>query len=80
MATAINEINTAAQVEQILQISHGTLYRFIREGKIQSATIGTKRVFTRRQIESFIHDLESQTASLGDAHISEVHETSLGGI
>lgn len=60
----IHEINSTRETEKILGICHTTLYVLLHEKKIESSTLGRKRIFTRRQIETFILWLEAGDISL----------------
>jgi excisionase family DNA binding protein len=53
---------TAAQAARELQISVGTLYAWIKAGKISYFRIGRKYLFGRKSIEQF---LESGTKTSG---------------
>lgn len=50
---------SAAETEQILGVSHATLYRLLRAGRLDAKKIGCKTVITAESIQQFIAGLPS---------------------
>ena len=48
-----------AEAERMLGISHATLYRLLRAGRLDAKKIGCKTVITAESIEQFIAGLPS---------------------
>jgi excisionase family DNA binding protein len=46
-----------AETEQLLGVSHATLYRLLRADRLDARKIGTKTVITAESIERFIAEL-----------------------
>jgi excisionase family DNA binding protein len=51
-----------ADVEELLTVSHATLYRLIRAGRLDAKKIGSKTVITAASIERFIAELPAAGA------------------
>jgi len=56
----MQELHTVNEVLRLLKISRANLYRLIKEGQIRPIKIGDRTLFTEKELNRFIEDLEKK--------------------
>jgi putative molybdopterin biosynthesis protein len=54
----MEKLYTIKEVAEMLRVSKVTLYRMMKDGKIQTVKLGRKTLFTEEELDRFIESLK----------------------